>query len=337
MNKHVALVLRWVGFKRPPPKTRWQRNLRHGERIILALLLLYGGLRLWPQILFAHSVSANGITIYSRTPLPPAAVECANQAAALVRQSELAVAGRHERVFVCNSPFVFRLFSPVAGGFAYSIPFLDHVFVREVDFPRAVARCAATEFNTRSAPAVIAHEIAHGLIRHRLGVLRARRLSDWVSEGYCEYVAREGSFPEQQGLRLFNAGQSDASVSYRYFMHRLLVRHLIEDQHLSFSQVVGRANDFAAVAAEARRAERPQGLTVTPADSRPRILQVGLVLDSPAADAIQMAFPQEARGGHNTNEVLAVRIVPGLDETNLEKDQRIFQGRGDVVPIEVTI
>lgn len=69
--------------------------------------------------------------------------------------------------------------------------------------------------------------------------------------------------------------------------------------------------------------ERPQGLTVTPADSRSWILQVGLVLDSPAADAIQMAFPQKERGGRNTNEVLTVRIVPGLDETNLETEQRI--------------
>lgn len=70
-------------------------------------------------------------------------------------------------------------------------------------------------------------------------------------------------------------------------------------------------------------AERPEGLTVTHADSRPRILQVGLVLDSPAADAIQVAFPPRKRGGGNTNEVLSVRIVPGLDETNLEKEQRI--------------
>jgi preprotein translocase subunit SecD len=70
-------------------------------------------------------------------------------------------------------------------------------------------------------------------------------------------------------------------------------------------------------------AERPEGLTITQAGSRPRILQVGLVLDSPAADAIQMAFPQKERGGRNTNEVLTVRLVPGLDETNLEEEQRI--------------
>lgn len=69
--------------------------------------------------------------------------------------------------------------------------------------------------------------------------------------------------------------------------------------------------------------ERPAGLTVTQAEARPRILQVGLVLDSPAADAVQMAVPQKERRGRGTNEVLTVRIVPGLDETNLEEEQRI--------------
>lgn len=106
----------------------------------------------------------------------------------------------------------------------------------------------------RSFSSVAAHEITHGLIRHRLGLLRGIRLPSWVAEGYCDFVARESSFPEAEGLRLFASGQSHPSMSYRYFTYRQMVRYLVEDEHLTFSEVVARANDSAAVAAEARKA-----------------------------------------------------------------------------------
>ncbi len=68
---------------------------------------------------------------------------------------------------------------------------------------------------------------------------------------------------------------------------------------------------------------RPENSALTPVDSRSKVFQVGLVLDSPAVDAIPMAFPRKDRGGHIASELLSVRIVPGLDETTLEREQRI--------------
>ncbi len=113
------------------------------------------------------------------------------------------VTGRTERIFVCNRPWLFRLLSPIsAGAFAYSLPVTDNVFVANADLVHNVARSAAPDFNTRSFSAVAAHEITHGLIRHRVGLLHS--LPTWVVEGYCDYVARESSFPEAEGLRLLN-------------------------------------------------------------------------------------------------------------------------------------
>ena len=63
---------------------------------------------------------------------------------------------------------------------------------------------------------VMAHEISHGLIRHRLGLLRGIRLPDWVDEGYCDYLVHESSFPEAEGLRLMASGQSHPSSAFRY-------------------------------------------------------------------------------------------------------------------------
>lgn len=172
MNESLTFLHRWLGFNRSPPKTRLGRNLRRAERTGIVLALLYTGVHFFPHVLFAHSVTAEGITLYSRTLLPPEAAACVKRAAALVRQSELAVPGRSERVFVCNSPWLFQFFKPRAGGFAYSVPLTDNVFIADGDLTNDVVRWPASNYNTRSLSSVMAHEITHGLIRHRLGLLR---------------------------------------------------------------------------------------------------------------------------------------------------------------------
>lgn len=258
MKKSLAVLLRCLGFNRPAPTTRLSRILRRSERTLTVLLLLYAGLHVFPQVFFAHSVTTDGITIYSRTPLPPAAAECAKRAAALTHQSELAVPGRRERVFVCNSPWLFRLFSPRShGASAVRVSLTGQVFVADADFQNNTSRRSSPDFNTRKFSSVMAHEITHGLIRHRLGQWRGTLLPDWVDEGYCEYVARESSFPEAEGLRRFAAAEVHPSPAYRYFEYRQMVRHLIDHQHLTFPQIVARAGDAAAVTAEAREALQP--------------------------------------------------------------------------------
>lgn len=254
MKQASSILLRCLGLSRQPPKTPLGRYFRHAERILTVLAVLYAGLHVFPQALFAYSVTASGITIYSRSPLPPEAASCAARAAELIKQSELAVPHRHERVFVCDAPWLFRLFHPTSRGFAFSVPVTDNVFVAAADFSGDVAMRSGPDFSKRSFSSVAAHEITHGLIRHRLGLLRGIRLPSWVAEGYCDFVARESSFPEAEGLRLFASGQSHPSMSYRYFTYRQMVRYLVEDEHLTFSEVVARANDSAAVAAEARKA-----------------------------------------------------------------------------------
>ena len=244
MNRILSFTLRLLGFNRPKPKTRIGLYLRRSERVLSIVGLLYLGLLIYPQILFAHSVTVGDITLYSRSPLPPEAAQSAVQAAALIERSELAVAGRRERVFICDAPWVYRLFAPGSpGAFAISLPITDHVYIAAADLARDTAFRSAPDFNTRSLSSVMAHEITHGLIRHRLGLFRGVRLPDWVAEGYCDYVARESSFPESDGFRLIAAGQRHPSPSFRYFLYRQMVRHLMDDQHLSFAQVLARAGD----------------------------------------------------------------------------------------------
>lgn len=221
------------------------------------LAILYACLHFFPQTLFPYSVTSGDITIYSRSPLPPDATACADRAAGLLRQSELAIPGRQEHIFVCNSPWFFGLFCPTSTrAFAVSVPLTDHIFVSSADISQDIVRRSGEEFNQRSLSSVMAHEITHGLIRKKLGLFQGSRLPDWVAEGYCDFVARESSFPEKEGLQLFESGQDHPSMAYRYFVYRQMVRYLIEGEKLTFLEVVSRGNEPETVRAQARIALR---------------------------------------------------------------------------------
>ncbi|HEY9644404.1 MAG TPA: hypothetical protein V6C57_28170, partial [Coleofasciculaceae cyanobacterium] len=150
--------------------------------------------------------------------------------------------------------------SPMSSGaFAYSLPITDNVFVANADLVHNVARSAAPAFNVRSFSAVAAHEITHGLIRHRIGLLG--RLPTWINEGYCDYVAHESSFPEDLGLRLLATGQTHPSGAFRYFVFRQMVIYLIEERHFSFQQVVEHADQFTSVEEETVKAIKARKAT----------------------------------------------------------------------------
>ena len=240
-------------FNQPKPRTRIRRWFRRSGQTLVVLVLLYVGLYTFPQILFPYSYSTQGITIYARSPFPAETTERIAAIVKLIARSELAVAGRTERIFVCNQPWLFRLLSPTsAGAFAYSLPVTDNVFVANTDLVHNVARSAAPAFNTRSFSAVAAHEITHGLIRHRVGFFHS--LPTWVVEGYCDYVAQESSFPEAEGLHLLATGKQHPSGSFQYFIYRQMVHYLIEDRHFSFQQIVDRADEAASVEEETVKA-----------------------------------------------------------------------------------
>jgi hypothetical protein len=259
MKRIASIALRLLGWNRPKPTTRLGIQLRRCERAVTILAIAYVGLLAYPQVLFANRVTAGNITLYSREPLPPTAGGILVAAAALVRRSELAVPGRSERVFICNSPGLYRLFAPAsATAFANTLPLADNIFVASADLSGNLSRSSAPAHNTRSLSGVLAHEITHNLVEHRLGVFRSLGLPDWIAEGYPDYVAGESSFPELAGLRLVAAGGRDPSPSFDYFLYRRMVRHLIDDEHLSFAQVVARADDFSRVEQETRLADKPR-------------------------------------------------------------------------------
>ena len=249
----ARVLVRVSGIVRPLPKTMLGRRLRQAERVAVAAFLAYAALHAYPQPLFAYSVNAHDITLYSRQPLPAAAVDRLAAARALLDRSELAPPGRPERVFLCDSPWLYRVFAPLkSGSFAISMPATGNIFIADADIPPDLVTSSSKV--QRSLSGVLAHEVTHNLIRRRLGIWRPMILPDWVVEGYCDYVSRSGSYPEVRGQAMLTTGRAPDSDSARYYLYRRMVAHLIDDRHLTFAEVVARSREGKAVEQETRAA-----------------------------------------------------------------------------------
>jgi len=249
MKGVLTLFLRAIGIGRAPT-TRAGVLYVWSERVVLVALLGMMSLQAFPQLLFPHSISYQDVTMYSPSQLPSESVDVLRKATDLVHASELAVPGRRERVFVSSERWRAWLFKPFSGAFGFSISLTDNVFVTEGDIRLNMSRSSEVDIAPRSLSSVIAHEITHGLIRNRIGIVGAGRLPAWVNEGYCDYVSRESSFSIDEGRRLLISGQRDPSRSFQYFVYREMVRHLIEERGLRFEQVIALADQYESVKAE---------------------------------------------------------------------------------------
>src|SRR5215210_6972143 len=134
MNRILDLLLRSVGLGRTKPKTPLGRGLRRSNQLLTIVGLVWVGLHLFPQALFAHHVTAEGITIYARAPLPPETTARISEARSLLAKSELALPGRTERIFLCNQPWLFGFLAPTSfRAFGFTMPLTENIFVAETD------------------------------------------------------------------------------------------------------------------------------------------------------------------------------------------------------------
>ena len=68
----------------------------------------------------------------------------------------------------------------------------------------------------------------------RIGIIKGHRLSKWIKEGYCEYVARDSSFPEEKGIQFPVVRKQNNSISFKYSLWKKMVEYLIDMKGYSF-------------------------------------------------------------------------------------------------------
>jgi hypothetical protein len=249
----TSKIARWLlGKKRKEPKTKFGRVLQRFRIGIAILVLLYLLLHVFPQPLFGHSRDVNGIRFYSTKVIPESAESIAALINSRVALSEFHRNGDRYTVFLCNSRTMYTLFAPFSRDSFAICSHIGKIFVADGDFDSNKAKAFRPARDQRSLVGVVSHEIAHSMMKKRLGFWKERQTPEWLKEGYCEAIAGESSFPEEEGDRLLAQGKEANTPYIRYFVFRRMVEYLITEKRLSMKQLASKPPNERGVLEETR-------------------------------------------------------------------------------------
>lgn len=225
-------------------KRAW-RKIRLAAVILSSAFFLYLILLCYPQSFFAQSIEHQNLKLYSDYPFNP---EAGAQVLALAYKklsaSPLFSVKDHYSIFVCQTRWRQRLFfNRVYGvGGVNFYPLTDNVFIRDsiIEENKLIGPSGQIVGSDRPLDYFIAHEITHSLTGKAIGPLRYYRLSEWVREGYADYVGKGEAFKYDATQRAFlaNAPEMDRWRSGLYLRYHLLVAYLLDNKHWNLSQVL---------------------------------------------------------------------------------------------------
>jgi hypothetical protein len=202
---------------------RLTRTLLRATGIVALAVLAYLILLAFPEPLFACSVTYSNFTFYSHSPLPEKTSALASAVAERLAACELYDASVAQRIFVVDRPALWNLLNgPYRRAMARNVELRNSILVPSLDVESGVIR----HFDGRESEAVgiLVHETVHTLVQRRLGVLRVWQLAWWQREGYSEYIA--------------GGAEARPAAPARYRQAARIWKHLLEDRHLTFDQVI---------------------------------------------------------------------------------------------------
>jgi len=214
--------------------------------VVPSVTLAYILLLCFPQVVFAYETSHGNFRVYSQRPLDDGLVAVLDMAEAKLSASGIDDPRVATRIFISDSHGLYALLGLYVGrnSFAKSYPLIpiDNVFINRSDVARDVVFRDVPKDRERSLSGVIAHEVAHLLVRERYGYLKNLTLPAWKLEGFGEYVAGGTLLDYERGVRMWKARPADAT-GYRYFKDYMLVKYLIDVRKMSVDDLFTRDVD----------------------------------------------------------------------------------------------
>jgi len=202
---------------------------------IISVIFFYS--IVYPQFLFRYKVKHNNITVYTnqisnRNDL----INIIEKADINLKKSELYVKKNHQ-IFLWNNKILFKL-QTLRGGevIAKNNPILNkiHTAQADIDTDKVLSYDKKTYSKLSS---VLTHEMTHTLLRKKLGFFKFLKLPKWKNEGYCDYIAKNGSFDFDKGLKLLCNDREDKSGSFEYFKYRLYITYLIDIKSMTIEKI----------------------------------------------------------------------------------------------------
>lgn len=186
-------------------------------RIAGAVALLLAAVVVAPELLaFPHQAKLGRHRVHSETPITPALARLVARADARVSASALAEEGRAARIFLTQGGWRWRLLTLGASSNAFAItrPLGEPIIVNRSSAADDTVRIGRGGAGERTLSGVLAHEMAHGLVRGRFGLLADRRHPQWLIEGYCDHVAGESNLNDAEARALQAAGEVSPALVY---------------------------------------------------------------------------------------------------------------------------
>lgn len=190
--------------------TKWRRRTVYAALLLMAASPLFA-----PELLaFPYDAQVGAHRVYSESPLQPDVASAVIAGDALATRSPLAAARvANQRIFLTSGGWRWTwLTLQNRGAFALSRPLTEPIIVNRVDGVTVVN--GATIGGRRTLSGTVAHEITHGSIRSRYGVMADRHYPAWLTEGYCDHVAGGGSLSDAEARALIAAHKDHPALPY---------------------------------------------------------------------------------------------------------------------------
>ncbi|GAA4022402.1 hypothetical protein GCM10022280_23810 [Sphingomonas swuensis] len=194
---------------------RRRRGFGWPGRVAVAAVLILASPLLAPRLLaFPHSTTVGQHHVYSDMPITPAVRRIVGAADDKVRASPLGDARPLDQdVVLTDGGWRWRwLAISASDAFALSRPLGEPVIVNHSDPSRDIMTNAYGA--TRRLTDVVAHELTHGAIRARFGIVRAQLMPAELVEGYCDHVAGSSTLSDAQAKALIASGQTRPALLY---------------------------------------------------------------------------------------------------------------------------
>ena len=222
------------------PKSRLRRIYKITTISASVIAVAYLLLLIFPQPLFAYSVSYGSFNVRSHEPIGPEIETVLNEAESRLQRSQIydGSVGRH--IYLTNGYGMYTFLSHKAyRSFANSVPFIENVIINKTDLAADRVYMNRERNNSRSLSGVIAHEITHLFIQRRFGTIKSILMPIWKKEGYCEYIAGDSTITLDEGIRLWREDPSN-DAGYRFIKYHLMVKHLLEKEKISVEEMFER-------------------------------------------------------------------------------------------------
>ena len=207
---------------------------------LLIILLVYLYTLFNPTLFYNYKVSFKNISVYSDENIDKDAI---NQILITVderlRKSEIYNENFTQNIFITNNKFRWVYFTNVnnnVGGLNYVV-FNHNVFIRKSDIEnnRVISPSGNIVPDSRTLDYFITHEITHTLEYQELGITKHPLFTNWVLEGYAEYIAHDSERYEDSLNHFLKTPET--SYSKYYTRIRSMIAYLLEKEKINVHNI----------------------------------------------------------------------------------------------------